>query len=63
MSKHNLVNWLRGEVRSAEYNADSAEELAHLSSASERTGKVVEWRAAKEELRVAKRLLAEALVL
>jgi hypothetical protein len=61
MPKNVLVNSLRSEVKTAEYNADTAEELAHLSSASERMGKVLEWRVAKEELRVAKRLLAEAI--
>lgn len=54
-----LQAWLRAEVKMAEATVANAEGLLETSTASERSGRVTEWRQAKVEARVARQLLAE----
>lgn len=54
-----LIAWLRSELKAAEAAEANAQALAQMSSASERTFRMMEWRQAKADARVARQLWAE----
>ena len=60
MSKVEIKVWLKNEVEMAEGAVATTEMLAETATGSERRGRLIEWRKAQVELRVARDLYARA---